>query len=322
MYTSYPLATVLSADSVTTSTIQDGAVTEPKLASNAVATAKIADAAVTDSKLAADSVITVKIANSNVTRAKIADEAINADKVAAADVDNIKTKLIALTPVNDNGTDLGASNKRVRVAFIGTSIDNAGNLGINLSGAATRTLTLQNPTSGQVANLEVDGELFFRGGTSYSIALANDAASPLTANRAAYFPDASGRVILDSDVRASRIRVPLVNYASVDIASPATQTIGLFIFNPSEYAVPGKTTVLSFKALGGLSAGSGTVSLYNLTTSTEDASITLTGTLTSLDSDTDTVALPGSTTSFAVRASVGTDGEYMICGAYLDITWI
>ena len=301
MYTSYPITAPLAVDAVGTNNIQDGAVTNPKIADTAV------DAG--------------KLASNAVTREKIINEAINADKIDSAASNAIKTKIAHLTPVNDNGTDLGNGAARVRTAFIGTSIENAGNLNIDLTGATTRTLMLRNTTTGQVANFELDGQLFITDGTAYSLAFAHDPGSPLTASRAAYFPDASGRVILDSDIRASRIRIPLVPYASVDIASPATQTIGVFDFNPSEYAVPGKTTVLTFKGLGGTSAGTATLSLYNLTADAEVASITLTGTLTSFDHDTDTVTLPGSTTYYAVRANVGTDGEYFIGGAYLDITW-
>ncbi len=301
MYTSYPITAPLAADAVSTSNIQDGAVTNPKIAATAV------DAA--------------KLASNAVTRAKIINDAINADKIDSAAADAIKTKLAHLTPVNDNGTDLGSGAARVRTLFVGTSIENAGHLNIDLTGAATRTLLLRNTTPGQVANLELDGELFISDGTDYSLAFAHDLSSPLTANRAAYFPDASGRVILDSDIRASRIRIPLVPYADVDIVSPATKTLGVFYFNPSEYAVPGKTTVLTFKGLGGTSAGDATLSLYNLTDGAEVASITLSGTLTSFDHDTDSVALPGGTKYYAVRANVGTSGEYFIGGAYLDITW-
>jgi hypothetical protein len=63
-----------SADTVSTATLQAGAVTADKLASNAVTTAKIADNAVTTAKIADNAVTTAKIADDAVTAAKIASE--------------------------------------------------------------------------------------------------------------------------------------------------------------------------------------------------------------------------------------------------------
>lgn len=321
MYTSYPLPVALGNSVVTTPTIADGAVTTDKLADVAVTAAKLGVDAVTSNKIANNAVMNSKIADNAVTRGKINDDAINEDKIDETAADAIKTLLAVLTPVNDNGTDLGSSGARVRTLFVGTSITNAGNLSIELTGATTRTLTIRNTTSSQQVDVDLDGDLTVRSGGTYGFTLTAAPDDTPSAFRAVYFPNASGRVILDSDVRASRIRVPLVSYASVDIASPATQTIGLFYFDPAEYAVPGKTTVLNLYADGGTSAGTLTVSLYNLTGSAEVASITLAGTLTGPDHDTDTVALPGGVVHYAVRASVGTDGEYGICAVYLDVSW-
>lgn len=62
-------------------------------------------------------------------------------------------------PADDNLTDLGDATHRFRDLWLGTSIQNTGDLAILLSGGATRTLQVSNPTGGQVANVAVDGSV-------------------------------------------------------------------------------------------------------------------------------------------------------------------
>lgn len=93
----------------------------------------------------------------------------------------------APTPASDNALDLGSASYRFRSLYLGTSILNAGALAIDLSGATTRTLDVQNSTSGQVANVRVDGRFQFRNGTSFAFTIDG---TP-TADRTVTFPDAS-----------------------------------------------------------------------------------------------------------------------------------
>jgi hypothetical protein len=97
------------------------------------------------------------------------------------------------TPANDNGTDLGDATHRFRTLFLGTSITNAGDLAIDLTGAAHRTLFVRNSTGGQTTDLDVDGALILRNGTAFAMTLSG---TP-TAARVITFPDATGTVLLN-----------------------------------------------------------------------------------------------------------------------------
>ena len=89
----------LAADSVSTDSIVDLAVTSDKLSHSssvdgdrAVTTDHVRDAAVTSGKLASNSVTTAKITDANVTTAKIADLGVTTAKIAADAVDSTKLK--------------------------------------------------------------------------------------------------------------------------------------------------------------------------------------------------------------------------------------
>lgn len=95
-------------------------------------------------------------------------------------------------PASNNAYDLGVTGTRWRTGYFGTSIDApkwtyAGAGEIDLTGASTRTLTVRNSTSSQVANVDLDGTYYFRNGTAFT---AQILCTP-TANRVITFPDAS-----------------------------------------------------------------------------------------------------------------------------------
>jgi len=73
----------LANDSVSTRTIQDNAVTESKLANNSVSTRTIQDGAVTESKLADDSVSTRTLQDGSVTESKLANNSVTWNKLGA-----------------------------------------------------------------------------------------------------------------------------------------------------------------------------------------------------------------------------------------------
>jgi len=70
------------------------------------------------------------------------------------------------------------------------TLTRAANQIIDLTGAATRTLTLQNSTGSQVADFDADGRLIFRNNTAFTMTLDG---TP-TAARVVTFPDATGTV--------------------------------------------------------------------------------------------------------------------------------
>lgn len=69
----------------------------------------------------------------------------------------------SFVPTDDNLTDLGDASHRFRTLYLGTSVANAGNLAIELSGGGTTSLTLSNPTAGQVCDFYLDGAVRFSG---------------------------------------------------------------------------------------------------------------------------------------------------------------
>lgn len=134
--------------------IEDGSITEGKLASNAVTAAKIASgavteakigsAAVTEAKIGSGAVTETKIATGAVTSAKIADGAIvDADINAAAAIADTKLATIStadkvsISSINiDGGTDIGAA-----LADADLFVVDDGGAGTNRKAAATRIST-------------------------------------------------------------------------------------------------------------------------------------------------------------------------------------
>ncbi len=114
-------------------------------------------------------------------------------------------------PPDDNVTDLGSAAKRFHSLYVGTSIKNAGNLAIDLSGAGTRTLAIGNSDAG-VCDVTVDGNvtaavnlfslgdataydlLHFRSGTAFDGTFQ----CALTASHDWTFPDTDGTVTLNA----------------------------------------------------------------------------------------------------------------------------
>jgi hypothetical protein len=76
-------------------------------------------------------------------------------------------------------------------ATLSGTLSRAGDQTVDLTGGATRTLLLENSTAGQVANLEVDGSLFFRNNTAFTMQLVG---TP-TANRVFTFPNVASATV-------------------------------------------------------------------------------------------------------------------------------
>lgn len=76
-------------DAVTTAKLADGAVTTPKLADDAVTTPKIADDAVTSAKIDDGAVTTSKLANTSVTQAKLANNSVGTAQVIDGSLTNV-----------------------------------------------------------------------------------------------------------------------------------------------------------------------------------------------------------------------------------------
>lgn len=83
----------------------------------------------------------------------------------------------SFVPTDDNLTDLGDASHRFRTLYLGTSITNDGDLAINLTGAASRTLNLTNSTPAQTASLYCDGNVRADGGGTFGTAV-----TPLATN--------------------------------------------------------------------------------------------------------------------------------------------
>jgi hypothetical protein len=103
----------------------------------------------------------------------------------------------------------------------------------------------------------------------------------------------------------------------------ADEAIGGARFDPADHARSGRTTVLTLDAIGEVVGGvTGTLTLRNLTDSTDDA--TLAWTETSATRKTASVTLPGAAKVYELRLkkSGGAVSDYaVISTANLRITW-
>lgn len=97
--------------------IEDGSITESKLANSAVSTAKIQDKAVTAAKLADSIVGTLQLADGSVTTAKLADLAVTTAKLANGSVTLAKLDASVLAAV------VGIDKAPARVATTGNIAD-------------------------------------------------------------------------------------------------------------------------------------------------------------------------------------------------------
>jgi len=87
----------LASNSVDTDTINDRAVTEPKLADNAVSTRTIQNNAITTEKIINNAITTEKIINNAITTEKIRDGAVNGDKIKEGSITTVHIQENAIT---------------------------------------------------------------------------------------------------------------------------------------------------------------------------------------------------------------------------------
>ena len=97
--TSSSQAQPIPNDSISTAKLQDGSVTEPKLASNAVSTIKLQNGSITEPKIADNAVTTDKIVNDAVTTDKIINEAVTSVKLETSLQTTIANAATSFIPV-------------------------------------------------------------------------------------------------------------------------------------------------------------------------------------------------------------------------------
>lgn len=116
--------------------------------------------------------------------------------------------------------------------------------------------------------------------------------------------------------------IPLAPYAST--VSTVDVAIGGAYFDPADYAITGRTTVLTLDAIGEVVSGvTGTLTLRNLTDSI-DATTPIEWTETSATRKTASVTLPDAAKVYELRfkKSGGSVSDYaVILAANLRITW-
>ena len=139
----------------------------------------------------------------------------------------------------------------------------------------------------------------------------------------AFDPSSPGLPIVPSGGAPSALQlIPLGPYAST--VSTVDVAIGGAYFDPADYAITGKTTVLTLDAIGEVVSGvTGTLTLRNLTDSV-DAATPLTWIETSATRKTASVTLPGAAKVYELRLkkSGGAVSDYaVISTANLRITW-
>ena len=115
--------------------------------------------------------------------------------------------------------------------------------------------------------------------------------------------------------------IPLAGY--ITNTGPLT-AVALVTFDPTLYAITGKTGTLTLETTGSVSAGgiTGTVTLQNLTNTTTDATIPIVSTLTVTQTAVvaPNIALLASAKVYELRISLIGVG-YVVAGAILRINW-
>ena len=147
-----------SANSVTTSTIQDNSITSEKLVDSSVTLAKLADNSVSDIKIINGSVKTNKIADGAVTEDKLAAGSVTSTKIAS----DISNKLLGTNTV---GTE-NLKNSSVSMDKLGSDVIQAlQNASANVSDATTnikgvvKLATAQEVISGTGGNKVVTADI-------------------------------------------------------------------------------------------------------------------------------------------------------------------
>ena len=133
---------------------------------------------------------------------------------------------------------------------------------------------------------------------------------------------------LGADVTAGKLGVLELDacaYAATD--SSVDVTVGGFRFDPADYAISGKTTVLSVTLWGRVASGSltGTVTVYDVTTGTPSSVGTASITSTTGALSTISITLPGAAKAYqiAIKVSGGSTAAdiVLVTGAVRRITW-
>lgn len=164
---------VVPVTMVGTSRLENGAVTEPKIATNAVTSAKIATGAVTSTQLGSNSVTTAKINNLAVTTEKINDSAVTTAKLGSGAVtndklgtgavgaDNIAANAVTTAKISDlnvttgklaNGAVTGVTNTATTIGTAKLALNTVGTGNLRDSAVSAAKLASSAVTSDKIAS--------------------------------------------------------------------------------------------------------------------------------------------------------------------------
>jgi len=111
----------------------------------------------------------------------------------------------------------------------GNSITYAGDQTIDLTGAATRTLTIQNSTASQQTNIDLDGNIAIHNNQTFATTVQPVAG--LTGNRTISLPDATGTVVLTDNIVTLTNKTLTLPILSID---QTTTTAGQMTYDSTQ----------------------------------------------------------------------------------------
>lgn len=259
---------LIAANAITSLKLVDGAVLEAKLAANAVTTNKLADDAVTTAKIVDAAITEALVATSAITTTKITDNAITTAKIVAG---AITTNKIAANAVTANEI---AANTITAAQIAASTITATQIAAATITGAkiAAGTITASNLTAGTItANEIASGTITGAKIAANTITAANIAVGTISANEIATGAITTAKIAALA-VTANEIAANTITAAKIASGTITSTQIAAFTIDAMNIKSSAITTAkiaagavdatkISVTSLSAISANLGTVTI-------------------------------------------------------------